>query len=253
MMMFAASTKCALVNDLHVLSSKEGRLVPQAAVMQVVHTPRATPAITPVTAKPVVIDAPHIESLAERLDVKSPTSYWAEAAKETGIDPLLIYAVALVESRSYLGGGQIAPTPWVVRVDGQLVMGDEFKVRSTIAAGQVEGARIQDVGIMQVFYPLHKDLVPDAMDLIDPRTNILTGSKILAANLNEKIGDLELRVGHYHSYDPKLARYYGRAVVTVWTRLKELKLRPGAQSDADPIEVGAKNAVAFNGAGEVSK
>ena len=158
------------------------------------------------------------------LDIANPDSFWAQAGKRYAIDPLLIYAVALVESRQLVGDNEVAPTPWVVRINDHLIRGDRAKVQSELQLAHALAAKVQDVGIMQVYYPAHYQMVTSPMSLLEPRTNIMVGAKLLAKALTES-PDREIAVGHYHSRTPDKARFYGRAVLTVYSRLRSLKRR----------------------------
>jgi len=153
------------------------------------------------------------------LNIASPQSLWAQVGKESGVDPLLLYSVALVESRSLLPDGKVGPTPWLFRVNDHLVLGERHHVQLEMAAASQLGSAVQDVGIMQVYYPMHRDAVRDPLTLLDPRTNISVAAKILHDGMHET-RDPVLGVGYYHSHTPQLAKDYGTAVLTVYQRLK---------------------------------
>jgi hypothetical protein len=159
------------------------------------------------------------------LNIASQQSLWAQVGKESGVDPLLLYSVALVESRSLLPGGKVGPTPWLFRVNDHLVLGERHHVQLEMAVASQLGSAVQDVGIMQVYYPMHRDAVSDPLALLDPRTNISVAAKILHDGMHET-RDPVLGVGYYHSHTPQLAKDYGAAVLTVYQRLKGL-YRPG--------------------------
>jgi hypothetical protein len=155
------------------------------------------------------------------LNIASQQSLWAQVGKESGVDPLLLYSVALVESRSLLPGGEVAPTPWLFRVNDHLILGERHHVQLEMAVASQLGSVVQDVGIMQVYYPMHRDAVRDPLTLLDPRTNISVAAKILRDGMHET-RDPVLGVGYYHSHTPDLARNYGAAVMTVYQRLKTI-------------------------------
>ncbi|MDE1893238.1 MAG: transglycosylase SLT domain-containing protein [Xanthomonadaceae bacterium] len=161
------------------------------------------------------------------LDITSRHSLWAQVGKSAGIDPLLLYSVALVESKALYPGGKVAPTPWLFRVNDHLVRGDRHHVQLEMAAASQFGAPVQDVGIMQVYYPMHRDAVRDPLALLNPRTNITVAAKILRQGMRQT-RDRVLGVGYYHSHTPALARDYGTAVLAVYQRLKGVYRRqPG--------------------------
>jgi len=155
------------------------------------------------------------------LDITSRQSLWSEVGKASGVDPLLLYSVALVESKALYPDGKVAPTPWLFRVNDHLVRGDRHDVQLAMAAASQFGSAVQDVGIMQVYYPMHRDAVRDPLALLNPRTNITVAAKILRDGMHET-SDRVLGVGYYHSHTPALARDYGAAVLTVYQRLKAI-------------------------------
>jgi hypothetical protein len=160
------------------------------------------------------------------LDIASRQSLWSEVGKASGVDPLLLYSVALVESKALYPDGKIAPTPWLFRVNDHLVRGDRHDVQLAMAAASQFGSAVQDVGIMQVYYPMHRDAVRDPLALLNPRTNITVAAKILREGMHQT-SDRVLGVGYYHSHTPALARDYGTAVLTVYQRLKAIRRPPG--------------------------
>jgi hypothetical protein len=78
---------------------------------------------------------------------------------------------------------------------------------------------VQDVGIMQVYYPVHRDIEPDPVALLNPVRNIEVGTRLLRKAMQES-RDPVLRIGYYHSHDVALARGYGQAVLGVYRELK---------------------------------
>jgi hypothetical protein len=160
------------------------------------------------------------------LDITSPASLWAKAGARYRIDPMLIYAVALVETRGTQPDGSVAPSPWVVRINGHLHSGSRAETEHAIELAHLLAAPVQDVGIMQVYYPVHRDLEPDPIALLNPVRNIEIGTRLLRKAMNES-KDPVLRIGYYHSHDATLARGYGELVLGVY---KELKLAMGRSS-----------------------
>jgi hypothetical protein len=153
------------------------------------------------------------------LNIASSASLWSQVGKQFGVDPLLLYSIALVESRSLHPAGDIGPTPWLFRVNDHLVLGERHHVQMEMAVASQLNANVQDVGIMQVYYPMHRDAVRDPLSLLDPRTNISVAAKILHEGMHET-RDPVLGVGYYHSHTPQLAREYGTVVMAVYQRLK---------------------------------
>ena len=172
----------------------------------------------------VVVAEPRVVRAGSfNLDITSPGSLWAKAGARYRIDPVLIYAVALVETRGTQPDGSVAPSPWVVRINGHLHIGSRADTEHAIELAHLLAAPVQDVGIMQVYYPVHRDLEPDPIALLNPVRNIEIGTRLLRKAMNES-KDPVLRIGYYHSHDATLARGYGELVLGVY---KELKLAMG--------------------------
>ena len=178
---------------------------------------------------PIVVFAPatmsHIDGF--NLDIASHDSLWAKAGKRYGLDPMLIYAVAMVETRATQPDGSVSPTPWIVRINGHLHSGSRVESEHAIELAHLMAVPVQDVGIMQVYYPMHRDIEPDPIALLNPARNIEIGTRLLSKAMKES-ADPILRIGYYHSHDAELARGYGQTVLAVYQQLKMVKGRNGA-------------------------
>ncbi|RDS84571.1 hypothetical protein DWU98_00940 [Dyella monticola] len=169
----------------------------------------------------IVVVAQPLSSHANglNLDITSPASLWAKAGARYRIDPVLIYAVALVETRGVQPDGSVAPSPWIVRINGHLHSGTRAETEHAIELANLMAVPVQDVGIMQVYYPMHRDIEPDPVALLNPVRNIEVGTRLLRKAMSET-SDPVLRVGYYHSHDQTLARGYGQLVLSVYRELK---------------------------------
>jgi hypothetical protein len=166
------------------------------------------------------------------LDIRSSKSLWYQAGERYGVDPLLIYSVALVESRAVQSNGNVAPTPWTVRINNLVHRGSRAQITEDMLAAEQSHATIQDIGIMQVYWPAHRHAASNPVALLDPKVNIDVGTRILRQALAESPDPVKA-IGYYHSHDPTRARYYGRAVFTVYTRLQQLLRKDGMDTLAE--------------------
>ncbi|MEO6925741.1 MAG: transglycosylase SLT domain-containing protein [Rhodanobacter sp.] len=222
----AAPVRQSLPPPIPVLAAMAPTSKPLAASAPVAQGP-ATPAFRPF-ADVSTMDL--MMPIAEPdLDISSGRSLWAQVGKSTGVDPLLLYSIALVESKALNPDGNVVPTPWLFRVDDHVVRGDRQDVQLAMAAASQFGSAVQDVGIMQVYYPMHRDAVRDPLSLLNPRTNITVAAKILREGMRQT-RDHVLGVGYYHSHTPALARDYGTLVLSVYQRLKAIH-RPAADQE----------------------
>lgn len=148
---------------------------------------------------------------------------WDIAARRYGMDPALLYAVALVESRKFFGAEEaFRPHPWTIRTpDGTLrpLTGDDA-VRA-LHSLRSDTLRDSDIGLMQINVRWNGYRVEQPEDLLDPLTNLSVGAAILAELIVAAKGDLELGIGHYHSYNNDRARDYARRVIGLWQRMRQ--------------------------------
>ncbi|NEV62420.1 transglycosylase SLT domain-containing protein [Thiorhodococcus minor] len=141
---------------------------------------------------------------------------WQQVAERHGLDPTLLYAVALQESRHRAGPRRSAPWPYTLRGPE----GPQFlpsRPQAARALGRLmakHGALSIDVGLMQVNLHWHGGKVADPAQLLDARTNLEIAADILVEAIRSAPGDLELGVGRYHHWkDERIARAYGRRVL----------------------------------------
>ena len=168
----------------------------------------------------VVVAPPHPSNMdGFNLDITSPGNLWAKAGARYRIDPVLIYAIALVETRGVQPDGSVAPSPWIVRINGHLHSGTRAESEHAIELADLMAVPVQDVGIMQVYYPMHRDIEPNPIALLNPARNIDVGTSLLRKAMQES-SDPVLRIGYYHSHDVQLARGYGEMVLNVYHELK---------------------------------
>jgi hypothetical protein len=149
-----------------------------------------------------------------------PGALWKQAAEKHGVDPVMLYSVALFESGNRGGRNKTGPWPFALHFNETGV---------SIYASSIQEARFVlahvttdnvDIGLGQVNYKSHKDKVQRPEDLLDPKINLMVASKILAEALTST-RDPELGVGRYHSWKEWRARAYGRKVLTIYKALKD--------------------------------
>ncbi|MFC6674031.1 transglycosylase SLT domain-containing protein [Marinobacterium aestuariivivens] len=149
-----------------------------------------------------------------------------KAADKYGIDPVLLYSVALAESASGRGDNTISPWPWTLRSsEGPLYAPTKeaaaVKLQDIIAKN---GERSSiDIGFLQInlFWNGHR--VEDPLDLLDPEKNLDTGAAILRETINSSPNDLELGIGRYHNWaEEHRSRTYGRRVLSIYQQLLNL-------------------------------
>lgn len=158
-------------------------------------------------------------------------SAFENAAKPYGIDPLLLYSVALAES-AYDGNrnGSIAPWPWTLRTPTTPIYAKSLEEAQRALQRIVDEHGVKtslDVGMMQINLRWNGYRVNSPTDLLDMGINLETGAEILAEAILSAPGDIELGLGRYHNWeDEARSRSYGSRILTIYGELQSLR---GAQ------------------------
>lgn len=155
---------------------------------------------------------------------KIMNSVFGRAAEVYGIDPILLYSVALTESAKYRGGGIVGPWALTLRTFDTPYY---FKNKEA-AAKQLQDFIDQkinvDVGLMQINLKWNGHRVSEPVKLFDPDVNVHVGAEILSEALASSPNDLELGVGRYFQWkNESLARNYGKRVLRIYKKIKDLK------------------------------
>lgn len=137
---------------------------------------------------------------------------------EVGIDPLLLYSVALAESAYRHNDTEIAPYPWTIRTDKALYFDNQTQAKIYLETALKRRKSI-DVGLMQINVKWHGHRVKDPLTLLDPRTNLRIGAQILKESLRSSPHDLVTGIGRYHSFEQSSAVQYGRTVLLIYQDL----------------------------------
>lgn len=156
---------------------------------------------------------------AQALDLRA--TQWEAVARRHGLDPLVLYAVALTESAFPRGADTASPWPWTLRTP----QGPRFYRSQAAARADLQALRGRyrniDVGLMQVNLRWHGERVAEPGALLDARTNLAVAADILAAAMRSAPGDAALGIGRYHQWrDERVARTYGRAVLALAAALR---------------------------------
>lgn len=155
---------------------------------------------------------------------------WDEAAKEATckLDPLLLYSVALQESRKASGKGTIKPHPLALR-NGKSGSAYPSSMSEAIEllTRFIKEDRLTDIGAMQINYRWNGNRVSNPEQLLDLKTNIRVGADILCESVAAYPRDIRLAIGGYHTRNPKRkmdAIRYGEDVLYIWKRLEGDKI-----------------------------
>ena len=166
---------------------------------------------------------------------------WEASARRHGIDPLLLYALALWETSRPGGACMASPWPWTLRSpQGRRFYDSRESARSALAALERQ-TRDVGVGLVQVNLRRHGHRVGDPASLLDPVVNLGVAARLLAEAIGAARDDLALGVGRYrYPDDDGAARVYGRRVLT----LREALRRRSPKGDGrDVIDLWRASAV----------
>lgn len=159
--------------------------------------------------------------LASDFDVRG--TIFDRAASRHGVDPVLLYSVALAESAYKRDSNFISPWLWTLRSSegARYLESQELAEQELSDLISRRGKRVSvDIGPMQVNLYWQGHRVDDPLQLLDVETNFFTGAEILAEALSSAPGDPELGVGRYHNWEEELrARTYGRRVLSIYRQL----------------------------------
>jgi hypothetical protein len=170
---------------------------------------------------------------SEALDLRG--TVWEQAARQAGVaDPLLLYAISLVEAgRRAPGGSGVAPWPWVVRTPDGPVFASSREEAARVVRGVPRDSNT-DVGIMQINLRANGHLASSPEALVDPEYNLRVAAVILRRALDSAPFDPILGVGRYHSWTEWRAREYGTMVWRTYFALAAARLAAEQAATASP-------------------
>lgn len=149
--------------------------------------------------------------------------------KKVGLDPKLIYSVALAESAKANDSKLLSPHPWTLRADTAFY-GKTKEEAKTQLNQLLKKTKSVDVGLMQVNVRWHGNKVSKPEDLLDPTTNMRVGASYLADMIRSTPHDLELAIGKYHvgptitDENKDRAKNYGKRVLAIYKNILDLEI-----------------------------
>ena len=160
-------------------------------------------------------------------------SMWERVSQESACKapPLLLYSIALQESRYSAGNGMVKPHPFALRNGPS---GSRFPKTKEEAAEllnkYIAEDKLTDIGLMQINFRWNGHRVRSPGLLLNAETNIRVAAEILCEAISAKRGDIELAIGGYHTMNPRResdAREYARNVLYIWRSLQKLERNGG--------------------------
>lgn len=146
-----------------------------------------------------------------------------KVAAEKGLDPVLLYSVAMAESGfKPTGSSQPKPWPWTIAHKDGAFFGNT-RTDAERELNRLAGQDIQsiDIGLMQINTVWHAKNRSNRA-LLDPETNLKLGADILKNALKSAHGNWLIGIGRYNSWTNKETQAkYAVRVLKIYRTLKE--------------------------------
>jgi soluble lytic murein transglycosylase-like protein len=137
----------------------------------------------------------------------------ARAAERHGVPLGMLYAVGLTET----GRGD-SLQPWALNIEGRPVYeADKPAAQRRIEAARRAGARLIDIGCMQVNHHFHARNFASVADMLDPARNVDYAARFLT-ELKVREGSWTKAVARYHAgpnNDPAQKKYVCRVIANM--------------------------------------
>jgi hypothetical protein len=162
------------------------------------------------------------QSLASKNQLRN--TLWGQVARRHHIDPYILYAVALTESRKTDGHNRVNPSPWAINSAGNtFIPGSQQEAEALLNHLMDQGKRNIDVGIMQVNLRWHGHRVAKPEQLLIPSTNLEIGAGVLSEAIQSAPDNLAHGIGRYYSWKNRTAAIeYGKNVISLANRIRTI-------------------------------
>jgi soluble lytic murein transglycosylase-like protein len=135
------------------------------------------------------------------------------AARKYGVPLGMLYAVGLTET-----GQKGSLQPFALNVEGRAVYGlDKADALRHFAEARAAGAKLIDLGCMQINHHFHADQFASLEEMFEPGKNVDYAARFLK-QLREREGTWTLAVARYHAgpnNDPAQKRYVCRVITNM--------------------------------------
>lgn len=140
---------------------------------------------------------------------------YIDAAHRAGVSVELVVAIAGAESGYH---------PWALDIDGRQVYCRSRDEAEQTLAGLDDDANV-DVGLMQINLRFWRHrLKVSKFDLLDPRTNLMYGARILKEGLGRN-GSIWRRISNYHAGSADERDRYNQQVYSIYLQYMRGELR----------------------------
>ena len=135
------------------------------------------------------------------------------AAERHGVPAGILYAVGLAET-----GRKGSLQPYALNIEGRAVFAaSAAQAETAFRKARGDGARLIDLGCMQINHHYHSGQFASLRDMLDPRRNVDYAARFLA-RLKTRHGTWAMAVARYHAgpdNDPAQKRYVCRVIANL--------------------------------------
>jgi hypothetical protein len=157
-------------------------------------------------------------------NTKLQNTLWGQVARRHRIDPYILYAVALTESRKNDDQNKVIPSPWAINNAGNAyIPGSQQEAKALLNQMLEQGKRNIDIGMMQVNLRWHGHRVAKPEQLLIPSTNLEIGASVLSDAIQSVPGNLARGIGRYYSWkNESAAIQYGQKVIALANQIRAI-------------------------------
>jgi hypothetical protein len=140
---------------------------------------------------------------------------WDVSAHRFGLDPRLLYALALAASARPAAAGAVAPWPWTLRLpEGVRFYATQSKALAALRSRLQSGAPDIGIGLFGISPEAAKSRVGDPATMLDGPTSLVVAADMLSTAMDAAGGDHALGIGQLrYPANRRAARAYGRQVL----------------------------------------
>ena len=155
---------------------------------------------------------------AARVDVSG--SVFSTVGRAKGIDPLILYAVALAESAFHQQGlATVRPWQFALRTSSRAYYGETYEDAARELRRMLKSTDSVDIGLMQINWRWHGHRVRRPEDLLDVRTNVSVAADILKERLAASRNNWAQALAQYHSFDDRRGPWYASFVLAIYQQI----------------------------------
>jgi hypothetical protein len=155
---------------------------------------------------------------------------WDVSARRFGLDPRLLYALALAASGRPTGAEGVAPWPWTLRLPaGVRFYETQAQALAALQSRLKTAAADIGIGLFGISVDAATSRVGDPATLLDGPTSLVVAADMLAEGLDAAGGDRALGIGQLrYPADRRAARAYGRQVLRLQQALSGSAAHPAS-------------------------